>query len=161
MKNKPLLFLDVDGVLNCLAIEEPEGSTRLSSAGLYGSTTEVICPAGTKERLERLLEHYDPVWATAWLGTAHGYFRGHLCLSEFPWPYIQYAGYKITEIIKYAEGKPFVWVDDFAEYELDQLGWLNDIQRYWPDNAYYLAPDPQVGLTDEQVDRLIEFAKKL
>lgn len=147
MSEKPLLFLDVDGVLNCLGGSHPR---YLTPRGL-----SVEVPTGTTDRLARLLDHFDPVWATAWLGTAHSEWKALLGLdSPFPWPYVRYTNLKLPEIIRHAAGRPYAWVDDDARWELHQLGWQTSHVA-----GLIVAPDSRVGLTDALVDQLVAFAQ--
>jgi hypothetical protein len=157
---RPLLFLDVDGVLNCLfPIVEAEYVKTLD-----GSREVHSCvPKGTRDRLARVLEVYDPVWATAWMGGAHRHFRDHLGLSEIPWPYIDFFDFKLTQIIKYASKfgnfgtlRPWAWVDDDAKWEIKQLG---EHFGQIPDTLI-ISPQGKIGITDEHVDQLLEFAAR-
>lgn len=145
---KPLLFLDVDGVLNCFSAPETHCLRTL-----HGVT---YIPAGTKERLHRVLPHYDPVWATAWRGTAHGHFRRTLGLSRDSWPVLDWAALKLPSIVRYAAGRPWAWVDDDAEWELRQL---HSAFAELP-ASLIVEPHGDVGLTDDHVTTLVEFAER-
>lgn len=146
----PILFLDVDGVLNVLGHREYE---MVTSGG--GATWS---PPGTRERVGRLLEWYDLVWATAWRGAANPHFRTYLGLGECP--YLNWQQYKLPEIVRFSVERPWAWVDDDSEFELRHLGiaW-----RSFEDSpsTRIVTPHSSVGLTDEHVDALIDFARSV
>lgn len=144
---KPILFLDVDGVLNC--ISRHEDYEHHITDGI-----PVWVPTGTKERVAKLLDHFDPIWATAWQGTAHRCWRNILGLDGQPWPYVSYANYKLTEILRMAGERPWAFVDDDMGYELRGLGWTRDMV-----NGLLIEPDPDEGLTDDHVEQLLDFAR--
>ena len=78
---KPLLLIDVDGVLNCfgsLWSEEYDAEHFLPIELAY-DRYPIRCRKQTKERLERLLVHFEPVWATAWQENAHPWWGPRLC----------------------------------------------------------------------------------
>jgi hypothetical protein len=146
--DRPLLFLDVDGVLNCPGPRQDEHEF-VKLGGL-----PVFIPKGTKERVHRLLEVYDPVWCTAWLGSAHSAWRHVLELDGLPWPYVNYRQYKIIDLLKMAGDRLWAYVDDDVfGYELKGLGWTEDMV-----SGLLIQPDPYVGLTDEHVRELLIFA---
>jgi hypothetical protein len=120
---KPLLFVDVDGVLNVIhrqiatdVIKDEEDT------GLVA-----FCPVGSRERLTALLEVFDPVWATSWDDSAHRVFRQHLGLGDKSWPVLRWKtlsmepDLKIPEIVRFAVGRPWAWLDDDVEAELRHL----------------------------------------
>lgn len=152
MSDKPILFLDVDGVLN---IFDEDKSTGVL---INGHTPQrAYVPHGMKERIKLLSDNFDIVWATAWFGQAHAAFREHLELPDQSWPHLEWRMFKITEILKYAGIHPWAWVDDDIKFELDDLGW--DIDRHIPDNAFLCQVDPNRGLTDDDLYSLLIFAK--
>lgn len=151
--NTPLLFLDVDGVLNVGPFpDDGIDGEWVKDGEEFGRIAFV--PDGTAGRLARLLEVYEPVWCTAWQGMAHGHFREHLGLPAESWPYISYQAYKLTEILRYAGHRPWAWVDDMATWEQAKLG---DHFKDFP-NSLVIVPNDKVGLTDEHVDRLLAWA---
>lgn len=141
MRERPLLFLDVDGVLNALGGGHPR-------VILDGCPCDV--PEGTKERVARLAEAFDVVWATAWFERAHTAWRHVLDLPAESWPYLPWNRYKLTDILRYAKERPWAWVDDDAEWELRQLGWDRSMVT-----GTIVAPDPLIGLTDQHVTDLV------
>lgn len=149
MNKRPILFLDVDGVLNCY--EHPDCEELRTSGGL------TYVPRGTRERVARLLEVFEPVWATAWRGSAHAHHRDHLELSDTPWRHVDWEKEKLPSILRYAGDRPWAFVDDDAGWE---LSYLHPAFGEIP-NTLIVVPDPEVGLTDEHVDRLLAFAEGL
>lgn len=146
--SKPILFLDVDGVLNCLDATVPITTIN------QGTPDLAYVPDGTRERLERLLDVYEPVWATAWMGTAHNAFWDHLGLPDTPWPYIRWHAFKLPAIVAWAGDRDWAWVDDDAGYEFRELGWQPP-ERFV--DGLVIQPHPRVGLTDEHVEKLLQF----
>lgn len=149
---KPILFLDVDGVLNCHAWPNADYENLLQDIGGF----RCLVPPETRERLRRILEHYEPVWATAWLGRAHSAWREALDLPQEPWPYVSYVEYKLPSIIKMAGWRPWAWVDDDANWEIERLGWKASYV-----SGLVISPDGRYGITEEIVEQLIEYAKEV
>lgn len=144
---KPLLFMDVDGVLNCF-----RDDGEMFNAG----TADWCCvPPGTQDRLKILVKHFDPVWATAWFGRAN-VLREPLNLGPKPWPHIEWNQFKLTEILKFAKDRPWAWVDDDANFELDELGWTTLMVP-----GLVVEPDPNFGLNDQHVEQLVQYAKQV
>lgn len=142
---KPILFLDVDGVLNRYGEDFP----RARPEGGRGAQLHI--PEDTAERMQRLLEVFDPIWATAWRRGAHRVFAPLLGLPSRPWHCVDYRDFKLPHLIRYAGERRWAWVDDDAEWELEQTG----IEP----SGLVIAPDTAVGLTDEHVEELLVFAK--
>jgi hypothetical protein len=151
MAEKPLLFLDVDGVINVPGADD-EGEYVQTGNGF-----PAWIPYGTKERVHGLMKHFDIVWATAWFGAAHGAFKEVLDLPEESWPYIAWTNLKLPWIIKYAGDRPWAWADDDIQFELDDMGWDRD--RMLPSNTLLQDIDEKVGLSDSDVHELIYWAK--
>ena len=143
---RPVLFLDVDGVLNVYGLD---GSLKVNTkrVGL------VEIPQGTQARLQVLLQRFDPYWATAWRGEAHPQLAAALGIPETPvWPHIAYDDFKYPKILTAAGTRPWAWLDDKAEWELDRLG------AYPPANGFVVSPIPVEGITDRVVTMLLDFA---
>ena len=70
------------------------------------------------ERLRRLGEHYDLVWATGWEDKANDYLPNILGLPELP--YLTFDGaarfgsahWKLGPLDEYGKGRPLAWIDD-------------------------------------------------
>lgn len=129
----PLLLLDVDGPLNPFAAR-----LRLRPRGF---TTHRIKPADWIARHAPLPEEqvaplrvwlrpghgpqlaalpYDLVWATTWMHGANKHIGPVLGLPELPvieWRELFTPGpdgvhWKLPQIVEWARGRPFAWVDD-------------------------------------------------
>lgn len=144
---KPILYLDVDGVI-CLwdepacEVEEKQALDRMGP---------VVVPTGTKRRLEQLEAEFDVVWATAWRGRARTALAPVLEVGT-EWEHLPYHNLKLPEIVKDAAGRDFAFVDDDADWELEQLG------NIVPEGSLTLNTDPRVGLCDETVKTLLQYA---
>lgn len=147
--SRPILFLDVDGVLNCYGARFP----RARPEGGRGAQLHV--PEGTKERIATLLGYFDPVWATAWRRGAHKTFAPILELPLKPWPCIDYRDAKLPHLIRYAGERPWAWVDDDGEWELEHATHADKLAA---ERGLIVSPQTDVGLTDEHVAALVAFA---
>lgn len=148
MTERPLLFLDVDGVLNC------PGERQDDHVPHFVGHETIWVPTHTRERVARLLAVYDPIWATAWVGRAHSAWRHVLDLPGESWPYLNYLDFKLPEIIRIAKFHRWAWVDDDANWELRKLGWDRSMV-----NGLVLDTDHREGLTDAHVGQLLAYAK--
>ena len=128
--DKPILFLDIDGVLNVFDNHdtgEPVTTGHLKKL-IHGWPVQI--PLHLKDTIRELREHYEIIWCTAWKGSAHSSWRYVLDLPHEPWPYLDYEQYKIVDVVKFMArnrpGRRWVWVDDYADTELDHIGWTRD-----------------------------------
>jgi len=125
---KPLLFLDVDGVISLFGFREGYGLAP-------GNAPFADCPPGRLHsingvmhyisaacgsHLRRLSEHYELVWATGWEETANDYLPHLLELPE-ELPFLTFDGrvaagaahWKIDAIAEHAGAlRPLAWIDD-------------------------------------------------
>lgn len=167
---KPGLYLDVDGVLNVFGapaervrtVELTESVSVPSRRGkrkrtIFRETVDV--PNGMLERVARLLKAFDPVWVSQWGPAAHEAFREVLELEGGPWPVVGYHRLKLPAIARHAEGTRWAWVDDGGDTELEEV--MRHPRLYDVDLSESLIVTTRVseGLTDEHVERLLEWAK--
>ncbi|MFJ3791166.1 HAD domain-containing protein [Kitasatospora sp. NPDC090091] len=156
---KPLLFLDVDGVLNPVC-PDPDGD--FDTHTLLGYT--VLLSARHGEWLRELAASYELVWATTWEEEANTHIAPAIGLPALP--VVRFTGYvpqpgdprlrlmelfsarKWAPLLRYAGGRPFAWVDDVIPPRLVR-GSLFRRDRL------LLPIDPGQGLERRHVDRLL------
>jgi hypothetical protein len=158
MTERPLLLLDIDGVLNPWAAPTcPEGFAEY-----------ILFP--NDEQPHRFAEHhgewirelarsFEVVWASAWGMVADDLVAPILGLPKFRWvpfpptPFPPSA--KVPSIDLFAGDRSVAWVDD----ALGSDAWEWASVREAP--TLLLPVDPAVGLTLEQVDELQSWGQGL
>lgn len=160
MPQKPLLLVDVDGVISLFGFDPaapPPGRFEMVD-GIHH-----LLSAGAGGHLLTLAEHFDPVWCTGWEEKANDYLPLALGLPG-PLPYLSFAAnpgrgnthWKLGAIDAHAgPHRPLAWIDD-AHDEACRL-WAT--RRAAP--TLLVGTDAAVGLTAEQVDRLVSWAEAL
>lgn len=165
---RPLLLLDVDGVLNVFGAtgeedaqyreDEVERHTVIIdpdvALGPFVNPAAVGVPFGivlVKEHrswLSELAEHFDLAWATTWEHEANRLISPLLGLDRLPVvehssvkPRFSWdaATWKLASIEKFVGGRPWAWVDDSA---------------YSYDNSLFDEDDQDDGL-DTEVPHLV------
>ncbi|MEV6977217.1 HAD domain-containing protein [Kitasatospora sp. NPDC093806] len=156
---KPLLFLDVDGVLNPVC---PGPGDDFDTHTLLGYT--VLLSTRHGDWLRELAEVYELTWATTWEADANTHIAPAIGLPELP--VVRFAGYvpqpgdprvplmelfsaaKWAPLLRYAAGRPFAWVDDVITPRLRR-------NALWRRDRLLLPIDPGQGLERHHVDRLL------
>jgi hypothetical protein len=158
--DRPLLLIDVDGVISLFGFDH-----RSPPAGRFqmvdGMAHFLSGTAG--EHLRRLAEPFELAWCTGWEEKANEYLPLALGLPR-PLPHVVFdpsarpvqAHWKLGAIDRHVEAsRPLAWVDDAHDEGC----------RSWaaarPAPTLLVTTDPAVGLTDEEVDRLLGWARGL
>lgn len=157
MSCKPLLLLDVDGVLRPLG-----GSNATAELVIDGPDFEVInfdpeLPA----RLGRLADRFELTWATMWERDANRHLAPALGLPPLKWVAFDDeegspgVSAKLPAVQRFVADRAFAWADD--DLGNDVVKWCSE--RSIPSLA--LEIDPTTGLCDSHVEELIAFARQV
>jgi HAD domain in Swiss Army Knife RNA repair proteins len=158
---KPILFLDVDGVISLFGF--PAGAGDLPGPLQWIDGVAHCIPPDVGERLVTLAERFELVWATGWEERANEHlpyllklpFRELPCLTFDGQAVFGSAHWKVDAIDEYAGRRPAAWVDDN----------LGEECRAWADGrsapTLLVETSPSVGLTDGHVSTLVDWAERL
>jgi hypothetical protein len=114
--SRPILAVDVDGVISLFGTDPQPDRSHTQFQLVDGVPHLISLPTG--DRLRRLSELFDPVWATGWEDKANFYLPNILGLSELPFVSFDVAArpggahWKLGPIDEYATGRPLAWIDD-------------------------------------------------
>ena len=150
---KPLLLLDVDGVLNPF----PECPDGFEGHDFFPEDDEPVRLARVHgEWLRELGGAFEVVWATGWGDEANSVLCPFFGLPEYavvPMPPIPFGPEeKVPAVAEYAGERPAAWVDDsIGEHARD---WARS--RLSP--TLLVSVDPARGLARDHVDELVVWA---
>ncbi|HYB25998.1 MAG TPA: hypothetical protein VEF89_05240 [Solirubrobacteraceae bacterium] len=156
----PLLLIDVDGVISLFGYDHatpPAGRYQL----VDGIAHFLSATAG--EHLRRLADQFELAWCTGWEERANDYLPLALGLPG-PLPHVVFdpagrptqAHWKLAGIDRHVDpSRPLAWLDDAHDEGC----------RTWaaarPGPTLLITTDPAVGLTDREVEELLEWARGL
>lgn len=114
--SRPVLAVDIDGVVSLFGYDDPPDSSVAKVEMIEGRVHCISLAAG--ERLRRLSDVYDLVWASGWEDRANRHLPRLLGLPELP--HLDFKGaarfgtadWKLAPLAEYAHSRPLAWVDD-------------------------------------------------
>lgn len=154
---RPLLLLDVDGVLNPFdAVRCPSG---FAEHDLFPDEEPVRVNPGHGAWITELGDVYDVAWATFWNENANRLLVPVLGIAPLPILTMPSApchpSAKVPLIAEFCRDRPAVWIDDAQTPEA--LTWSGN--RTEP--TLLIPIDPAVGLTRHSVDQALAWAGDL
>jgi hypothetical protein len=157
MASKPLLAVDIDGVISLFGWEERPPHTQLQLVDGVPHCISLV----TGPRLLRLSEHFELVWASGWEDKANFYLPHLLGLPELPHvsfdvvPRAGGAHWKLAALEAYAAARPMAWIDD--NFDASCYEWAE--QRAVP--TLLVPTEPHLGLEEGHIDALSAWATSL
>jgi HAD domain in Swiss Army Knife RNA repair proteins len=155
---RPVLAVDVDGVISLFGFDEPLNEAPGEMKMIDGVVHCISIGAG--ERLRRLSEVFDLVWATGWEDRANDHLPALLGLPG-ELPFLTFDGrarfgtshWKLDAIGEYAGERPLAWIDDCIDIECES--WAR--QREAP--TLLVQTDPDRGLEEAHVETMLAWAR--
>src|ERR671936_1932064 len=119
---QPILFVDVDGVISLFGFSPT--ARELPGRFHWIDGVAHCIPEEVGQRLNRLSERFELVWATGWEEKANEYLRHILGLGR-ELPVLTFDGravfgsahWKLGPIAEYAGDRPAAWIDDSVDDE--------------------------------------------
>jgi hypothetical protein len=148
------LAVDIDGVISLFGYEEQPPNTRLQLVD--GVPHCISLPVG--DRLLRLSEHFELVWASGWEDKANFYLPQLLGLPELPYvgfdvaPRSGGAHWKLGALETYAGERAVAWIDD--NFDASCYEWAE--RRTAP--TLLVPTEPHLGLEEGHVAALESWA---
>jgi hypothetical protein len=157
--SRPLLAVDVDGVISLFGFDEPPSGSAARFELVDGMVHCISLSAG--DRLMRLTEHFELVWATGWEEKANDYLPNILGLPELP--YLTFGGasrfgsahWKLGPLDDYGRGRPLAWIDD--SFDESCYEWAQS--RSEP--TLLVPTEAALGLEEAHIETLLAWARDL
>ena len=157
--SRPILAVDIDGVISLFGSEQPPDRATTRFQLVDGVPHSISLPAG--DRLLRLAERFELVWASGWEDKANFYLPQLLGLPELP--HVGFDGaarsgaahWKLGPLEDYGKGRAMAWIDD--NFDQSCYEWA----QARPEPTLLVATEPQLGLEEAHVDALNAWAGSL
>jgi len=154
---RPLLLLDVDGVLNPYGTDRPPAG--YIEHDLFPGEEPVRVNPAHGAWITEASTVLDIAWATGWNDEANQLLAPLLQIASLPvvtMPATPFdPGDKVPRIAAYARQRPAAWIDDLHTPEAHR--WATT--RTSP--TLLITADPAIGLTRDAIDQAIAWAESL
>jgi hypothetical protein len=156
---KPILAVDIDGVISLFGAEEKPDRSFTKLELVDGVPHLISLPTG--DRLRRLGEHFELVWASGWEDKANFYLPPLLGLEELP--HVSFDGavaaggahWKLGPLEEFAAGRALAWIDD--NFDESCVEWAERREQ-----ATLLVPtETHLGLEEAHVGALEAWVRTL
>lgn len=152
---KPLLFVDIDGVLSLFGFEPHSVPARCSWHQVDGILHLLSHDAA--HHLLDLQDVYELVWCSGWKDRANDHLPHALGVG--PYPHLTFGEspdhWKLAAVVEHADDRPLAWIDDD----------VNEAVRAWAQArsapTLIVETQPASGLTAELAERLRDWAQAL
>jgi hypothetical protein len=157
MADRPLLAVDIDGVISLFGFEERPPQTQVQLVD--GIPHCISLPTG--DRLLRLSESFELVWASGWEDKANFYLPQILGLPELPHVSFEIAArsggahWKLAGLEEVAGARAIAWIDD--NFDASCYEWAE--RR--PAPTLLVPTEPHLGLEEGHVEALNAWAISL
>lgn len=164
---RPILAIDVDGVISLFGFDEvpPPEVARFE---LIDGTPHCISTAAA-DRIRRVSEHFDPVWATGWQDRAND--RLSLVTGIGPLPVIEFdahreqgaagttaAHWKLGAIDAFCGDRALAWIDD--SFDRSCFEWA-DAREAGGAPTLLVPTEPEIGFEEAQAVATADWAASL
>lgn len=157
--SKPILAVDIDGVISLFGFEEPPDRGRARFELIDGMVHCISLVAG--DRLRRLGDSFEMVWASGWEDRANVYLPSILGLPELP--HLTFDGaarfgsahWKLAPLDEYGRGRPLAWIDD--SFDESCYEWA----RAREEPTLLVPTEPDRGIEEGHVEALAAWAAGL
>ncbi len=157
-RDKPLLLVDIDGVLSLWGFDR-----AAAPAGTWCAVEGIIhfLSSAAAGHLHALAERFQPAWCSGWEEKANEHLPRALGVG--PYPLVSFdanpgepgAHWKLQGIDTHAGRRPLAWVDDAHDERC----------RAWaaarPAPTLLMPTDPATGLTAGESERLLRWVDEL
>jgi hypothetical protein len=161
---RPLLMVDIDGVISLFSDGWGAGGTGATQPGSFHSIEGMphFLSATAAAHLLALSEEFELVWASGWEERADEHLPHLLGLPQ-RLPFLRFeravgranAHWKLDAIDAFAGARPLAWIDDALGPACEEWALARDAP------TLLVQTDPRQGLTAVEARRLSEWARVL
>jgi hypothetical protein len=156
---RPLLAVDVDGVISLFGFDEPPDCEQAKFQLIDGMVHCISLAAGA--RLRRLAADYDLFWATGWEDRANDSLAPLIGLPDLP--FLSFDGaarfgsahWKLGPLDEYAADRALAWIDDSFDESCYEWAQGRDAE------TLLIPTESPFGLEEAQTEALLLWAKQL
>lgn len=166
----PLWLLDVDGVINAVTHEPPDGYVQADVPDGRGRTWPITYRKDVIDFIGQLHETnlVEVRWLTTWCESARDFLAPALGLPEFQVEgsddHLNPAHYRTwwksvtaQRLAAQEPERPLIWTDDDLAYSIRNrdVDWLDD----WSGLRCLITTNTSTGLTDDELEQILGFLK--